>query len=156
MLNIILPHRHQSRKVENWSDISSDVKEMVGMVNRSDFKGLWPSALALSHAQVSKAPFCFFVVAKGIVEAFGSDTVINAKIIDGCNSVTSYEACLSFPFRPEKKVRRRDTIVVEYWIPNKGLKRLLGSMERREKALHGLAAWIVQHEVDHSHGICIY
>lgn len=155
-MKIIQPHHKKAVEVDRWDQIEKDHKDMIELVNKTDFIGHWKSALALSHAQVSNEPFNFFVLQKDIVEAFGSDTVINAEIVEGDEVMTSYEACLSFPFRGERKIPRYNHIIIEYMIPTTGIKKIFKKLEKKTIELYGLAAWIAQHEIDHAKGITIY
>lgn len=155
-MKIIPPHNKRAIEVDRIDQIEADQKGMIELVNRTDFKGRYKSAFALSHAQVSNTPYSFFVVATGIVEAFGTDTIINADIIEADEPCTSYEACLSWPFRGERKIPRYNHIIIECLVPVEGMKKLFKKLEKKTIELYGLAAWIAQHEIDHAKGITIY
>jgi len=154
-MKIILPHKKLSQSVENYRDIKQDAQSLIAMIDAGNFTGMWKEALALSHAQVSTDPYAFFVVHKSLEKEFGSRIIMNAKIVFGADVVPFREACMSYPFRPEKKTRRLETITVECDIYNP-LYFLKRNMKHVTLELSGLPAFIVQHEIDHAQGICVY
>lgn len=100
------------------------------------------SALALAHCQVDHDdPRRFFVLNDGRI-------VINPKIIKTIGDPFMHlEGCMSYAFRPDKKVKRFDIIQVEYTDSNGDLV---------NEVVHGLEACIFQHEIDHMNGKSIY
>lgn len=148
-MKVIPPHKTVSKKVESYGQIKKDVEEMRLMVNGTFKLGLYPRAFALSHAQVSNEPFRFYVLNKEqMIE--GHDVIINPFIYERYGSFQFKEACMSFPFRPSKKMNRYQAIVLEFYY-----KTLFG-LKKKEIYLEGIDAIIAQHEVDHANGICIY
>lgn len=73
---------------------------------------------------------------------------------DVSNEIFVDEACMSFPHRKAKKMKRFFRIKVTYQVPRK----LFGVsyLKRVTEEVEGLKAHIFQHEVDHAHGLNMY
>ena len=134
--------KKQSQEVKKIKKIIPIVLEMVRIcgdaIGNYKFGGY-----ALAHCQVDHTdPLRFFVMKNGLV-------IINPKIVHGSeeSDFTHYEGCLSFPYRPEKKVKRYETLDIEYT----GL-----DGKQVKERLTGLVACIFQHEIDHFNGKAIY
>lgn len=156
MMEIIQPaHNKISKSVDSWKQIEADAKQMLDAVRGGKFKGNWPTAFSLSHSYVSQEPLNFFVINDEIEEGallkqFGTWCIINPKVFKFADPVFWKEACMAYPFRSERKVDRFNKILVEYQMP------VLGRMMKVKKYFSGVAAFIVQHELDHSVGKNIY
>ena len=151
-MKVVLPHKKQAKPVTHPSQLK-DAYPMIGML-RGKFAGKWKEGFALSHAQVSDDPYAFFVVSDKFKDEFPSQIMANARIIDQADRMPFKEACLSFPHRDVINTTRYRDVQVEAEIPgkqffNKALKKIMFQVS-------GLAAFIVQHEIDHAKGINIY
>ncbi len=143
--------------VKNWSEIKENAREMQEMLIKGNFPGKWKDGLALSHCQVEgNDPKNFFVVHEKLSDNFNGFTVLcNALIVGATDMVDFREACLSYAHRPEIKTKRHLHIIVEADVHNP-LKIFGSGLSRRTFTLVGLAAFIVQHEIDHAKGVDIY
>lgn len=147
-----------SRKVLEFETIVRDVRLMSKMIQTyKDPRGKGPeSHYALHHSQFSSDPYNFFVVNPFVVGASPAEivVVINPKILERDRSTkkTVTEACMSFPFRPGKKVQRFDKIKVSYQVPAEDGK----TMKVKEEEISGFMAQIFQHEAEHAQGSHIY
>ena len=162
-MEIIPVHYKISKPVTNWKEISKEVEEVRRFIVRGKFKGFYDKAFAIAHCQVSDTPYAFFVVAPEVVKEkmLKDEVIINPEIID-CpvykkvsgidmlNAIDYDEACMSFPFRKEKRIRRYDYIKVKYQIPT------MFGIKDVEQELYGIASQIFQHEYDHLQGKNIY
>ena len=162
-MEIIPVHYKISKPVTNWKEISKEVEEVRRFIVRGKFKGFYDKAFAIAHCQVSDTPYAFFVVAPEVVKEkmLKDEVIINPEIID-CpvykkvsgidmlNAIDYNEACMSFPFRKEKRIRRYDYIKVKYQIPT------MFGIKDVEQELYGIASQIFQHEYDHLQGKNIY
>lgn len=156
-MKLIKPHKRPSAPVENWSNIASTTKEMLSFLNSGGFQGIFHEGLALSHAQVSENPLNFFVVHDNVMDAFsGLSVICNARIISADVPVPFKEACLSFPFRNQINTKRYACVTIEAEVHNPMKSFFLGGLSTRTFELDGLAAFIVQHEIDHARGVSIF
>jgi peptide deformylase len=91
----------------------------------------------------------FFIMGGPQIDLPGTYRVmINPEIIERSTEGTSgEEGCLSFPAR-KTFVRRADRIVVNYEAIDG---RIIGGREFK-----GLIARVIQHEVDHLNGVCLF
>lgn len=156
-MKIIQPaHNIPAEKVKNWREIKKEATEMVTFMKSGNFNGYWKSAFALSQAQISNNPKNYFVlndeVASGdLVKKFGHWCIMNPRIVQFGDPVYWKEACMSFPFRKERRVDRMNKVTAEYYIP------FLGIFWRKTKRkFDGLPAFILQHEIEHATGQNIY
>ncbi len=153
---IIQPcHNRPAMMCKSWKYIEYEAQSLREFVRSGTFQGKYSSAYSIAHAQVSEAPLNFFVVNEDfddgkLLKIFGSWCIINPKIIKFSDVIEHPEACMSFPWRKEKLVKRADKIVVKYSVP------FLGFFRTIKKELKGLPAWMVQHELDHAAGKNIY
>lgn len=150
---------NQSRLVNDFETVKADAKAMtkVLLTYRAPGKnGKGPNQhFALHHSQYSDSPYNFFVMNPLL---FGENenqilVVANPKIIEeiGDRKVVR-EACMSFPFRPDCKVRRYSKIKVTYQAPAEDGK----TFEDREDVVEDMIAQIFQHEIEHARGTHIY
>lgn len=153
-MNQLLPvakTKQTSQPVSNWAEIKADVKAMREMV-KSSFGGRWKTAVALAHNQVSEDPKTFFVLNPVFAKEYflGIDVIINPEILEKDVRVINSEACMSHPLREEQKVHRymHITVRIQY--------RVAGLMMKKTMKLHGFPAFVVQHEMEHFKGQCIY
>lgn len=141
---------HRAAHVTVFDQIKDDAYKMLDLLD----SGTLPSAVALSHAQVSANPFNFFVVHRGYKHLFGGRRIIvNSKILDQSSIVPFEEGCLSFPGRKHLQTKRFLKTTVQWQYPDG-----IGRLRERPNTEHyeGLTSMIFQHEIDHSNGICIY
>jgi len=162
-MEIIKVHYKISKPVKNWKEIEKEALELLRYLHFGNFKGNWNKAFAISHCQVSETPYAFFVVSQDVLaeKMFESYFIINPEIIEAPatkdvagnkvpNEVEYEEACMSFPFRLARRIKRYDYIKVRYQIPTwHGLKTI-------KRELKGIASEIFQHEYDHLQGRNIY
>ncbi len=150
-MKIIPIHNKISKAVGSYSEIKSEAEKMLDLVSRKDHIGKWKEAVAISHCQVSEDPLAFFVVSEVAAGFFGSKVIINARILEKSDPFQYKEACMSFPFRDAIKIRRYNWIKVVYFIPNEN-----DELVYIEKEFMAFPAFIMQHEIAHSHGKNIY
>jgi len=135
--------RKHSQEVIDFPQIKPLIEEMTKLCVQpiGNYKA---GGYALAHCQVDHdKPLRFFVTKEGA-------TIINPKILLREQPFIHIEGCLSYPFRPTKKVKRYNKIEVEYYMFG-----FLGKKKKKE-TLEGLMACIFQHEIDHFNGIAIY
>jgi peptide deformylase len=157
-LDLLKPAELSKKKaavVERFAQIKNTANRMLDLLDDGIVRdGYLVSAVALSHAQVDTLPFTFFVVERRFKHFFGDRRIIiNAKITDQKDLVPFEEGCLSFLGRPHYQTKRFRTIEVEWQFPNG-----TGEIHRRphKERYEGLAAMIIQHEIDHANGENIY
>ena len=112
------------------------------------------TSIALHHSQVDPEPFNFFVIKRAVVKAKPNEivVVVNPKILERSPEKDFVlEGCISFPFRPDKRVKRNRRVKVSYQIPDDK-----GELVTKEEWVEGLMAYVFQHECQHSHGQNIY
>lgn len=143
--------KHRSAPVQKWSEIKTDVATMREMV-KGTFSGKWKTAVALAHNQVSTEPKTFFVLNPVFAKEYflGIDVIVNPEILEKEERVVHSEACMSHPFRDEIRVNRWKHITVRVTY------RLAGLLVKKTMKLHGFPAFVVQHEMEHFQGRCIY
>jgi peptide deformylase len=156
-MKIIVP-KAKARTVESFEDIKETALAMqTYLENNLDVKNgkISKFQIALHHAQTDPIAYNFFVVKRDLVGAKRNEVVvvINPEIleIDRETGKTVLEGCMSFPFRPDKKVKRYSRVKVKYQLPGKD-----GKLETKEEWVNGVIAHIFQHEVEHSKGNHIY
>ena len=170
MLGIIKNHFEAGRQVKKYAEIEPIVEEMQALIDNGIKKGNYDKGFALSHCQVSRNPYAFFVVGSAWVgkekkDGWPAAAIINPQILEVTDKIdvgtkenpdmrqnvfTYDEACFSFPFRQPKKVKRYYRITVQYQI--KGLFGLKTVVEEIEE----LRAHIFQHEFSDCLGENIY
>lgn len=148
---IVPPHNKKAERVQSWFEIRKEVEQMRDLV-AGKFEGKWPDAASISHAQVSHSPLNFFVVSPKLTHLFnGKDVIINPEIVmRSKDKVKSKEACMSFPASNIQKMKRSEWVGINYQIP------FLGMLWKKSGMFDGMAAKIIQHEIDHAHGKNIY
>ena len=158
---ILPPHLKVAQKTSEINVIVEQSEQIFAIIKDNSIYTLgskYQDCLAVAQPQVSDKPLRFFVLnpAKtGLVKEFGAITIINPRLIskDRRTRYMNKEACLSYPMRPQKKVKRFLEIVVEYDIlENKG--RTLKQISN--KPLNGLAAMVFQHEMEHLAGKSVW
>lgn len=117
----------------------------------------WDECFAVAQPQVSSQPLRYFVLnpkMKEIVKAYGGEIIVNPRLLskDKLTKIMFKEGCLSYPFRPPKKVKRYRKIEVTYVIiDNKGRITNVPS-----KSLEEIPAIVFQHELQHLNGKSIW
>lgn len=148
-----------ARRVESFDQIKDDAFAMIDLLDNGIEKsdGMFASAAALHHAQLSATPFNFFVVADGYKDVFGGGRikriVINPKITHQADYVPFSEGCLSFLDHAHINTKRFYQVNLDYQYAN-----LAGELKRHfgSAYLTGFPAFLVQHECDHGQGLNIY
>jgi len=176
MLKIILPpHLRPAKKVEDNDEAYKTVFEEAVIISKMIKNGecfvpgsKLTMAFALAQPQVSEHPLEYFVInpaLEELIKAFHGDVIINPKLIskDKLTRFMSKEGCLSYPYRPIKKVKRFEHIVVSYEvisindiIKSKGRETRKYVKKIPEIHLEGLPAVIFQHEFQHLRGNSIW
>lgn len=161
MLKIITPPiRKKAQKIENPQEIIQEAIAIQKMIIDGSvyFPGSkYNDCFAVAQPQVSNNLLRYFVINskwKQLTEAYGGDILVNPELLtkDRMTKMKSKEGCLSWPFRPIKKVKRFDEIEVKYVIINNK-----GRIENvPHKILKGLSAIVFQHELDHLNGKSIW
>lgn len=168
-MHIIKPHYDASVEVKKYSHIRKEVKELKAFVNGKFTEGLFESAFSLSHCEVQKLSWAFFVVNSELIKKkiFKHRVFINPKIVnipktikfdadkddkDHENNMSIQEACMMFPNRKPKKLDRPYRIEVTYQVPV-----FYGFfLETIHEELEGLQSQIFQHNVEHIEGRNIF
>jgi len=136
-------HKKRATEVDSIEQIKPLIDKMVELCNSKC--GIYNGGKALAHAQVDHDnPLRFFIFKDGHV-------VINPVILSKENKVSSMEGCLSFSFRPNKKVARYNEIVVAYQTIRED-----GEVVAVTEDFEGDEAFIMQHEIDHMNCKTIY
>lgn len=176
MLKIILPpHLRPAKKVEDneeaYKHIFTEAQQISKMIKNKEViapGSKLTSVFAVAQPQVSTDPYDYFVINPALdelIKAFHGDVIINAKLLskDKLTRIMSKEGCLSYPFRPMKKVKRFEHIVVSYEsisindiIKSKGREIIKFLKKFPEIHLEGLPAIIFQHEFQHLRGNSIW
>lgn len=131
--------KKSSRNVKNFKEIKKLIPDMYKLCFKKI--GNYPSSIALSHCQVDhEDPKRFFITKTGSI-------VINPKILMASDPSYSKEGCMSYAYRPIKKVKRYNTLQVTYFNEK---------WEEKNQIVEGLLAHVFQHEIDHMNGIAIY
>ena len=147
------PHKIGAKKVEDPKLIIQEaIKIQEAITNGEVFYpgSKWQECFAVAHQQVSTDPLRYFVLNpewKLGVKAFEGEIIVNPKLIskDRMTRIMFAEGCLSWPYKPPKKVKRFRQIVVSYVIiNNKGRIKTITN-----KSLEELPAIVFQHELDH-------
>ena len=183
-MQILQVHDIPAKKVEKLSDIEPEVYDFLAFLenNNGKFSGNFDTCYALSHAQVSRSPWSYFIVDKRWAagtalhdvpsdQIFPSQIIINPKIlshpekvkksinnrdVELKNELYVVEACMSFPHRTQKKMLRYHTVKVEYQIPSKRWLTGRPYLKTVRETVSGLRAHIFQHEIEHSLGKNMY
>ena len=152
IMKIISPNKNISIPVESWRQIKYHAKMMKRLINRGKFKGIYKEAAALSHSEVYKMPFTFFVVHKKLKRFFGNQRyVINPRILNSDTPVRFEEACMSYPNKKAIEIYRHNNATIIFQYPN-----FWGRLKTRRVGLNGTPSFVVQHCIDHFNGIHIY
>lgn len=139
----ILQHteiKKHSRTVNLEADIEGIKLIVPEIVNLCKNKvGKYGGGYAIAHCQVDKDdPMRFFVIHDGTV-------IINPVIVEkSSDKITEQEGCMSFAFRPQKKVIRPAWVIVNC---QKMVDGVLEEMSGQK--IEGKLARIFQHEMDH-------
>ena len=123
MKTILPPHLKIGVKVEDpLSIVEEAAKILKGIQNGLFVTGgsKYNDCYAMAQPQVSCSPLRYFVInpklGSEIAKAMGGLVIINPRLLSK-NKLTRFmsrEGCMSYPFRPEKKTKRFDEIVVTY------------------------------------------
>jgi peptide deformylase len=142
-----------ARKVESWVQVKDQAIRTIKFLREyNDLSRTGRRHFALHHAQISPNPLDLFVVPTDLDDLSKPMVVVmNAKITGRDEPVMHTEACISFPFRGAKSVKRYRRIAVEFDEFNEKE----GLVHRTEK-MEDLMAYIFQHEIEHSKGRHIY
>lgn len=149
---ILPPHKLISETVESWNEIREDAEKMIEYLERNDFEeGLFKSAFALAHCQVSHTPKRFFVINrtdKKMKKLFKKNVIINPIIEFKELRKKTEEGCLSLPYKGRYKIWRYDFIEVSYQYVG-----WFGKLKSKKEQCFGFKAQIFLHEVDHMNAI---
>jgi len=112
---------------------------------------------AIAQPQASLKPLRYFVLNPKfteIVKEFEGVIIVNPRLIskDRLTRFMNPEYCMSWPFRPTKKVKRFKNIEVEYL----AFAAYKNEFIKVKKMLFDLPAIIMQHELQHLNGKNIY
>lgn len=156
-VRIVAPHQNQSEVVSSFEEIMNTAIFMYEFLDKSA-----PHNVALHHSQVcTKNPKNFFIIRRSAmpIDKKWDGVICNGKILekDAKSKRTLTEGCMSYPFRPVKKVIRYERVKVAYDHPEENLN-IPGTFKfvHREHWITGFVAQIFQHEIDHGHGKLLY
>jgi len=137
---VIPPHKVKSREVTN-ADIDRVIADAQKMFEIA--KG---TCVALAHSQIeSNDPLRFFVTNSNMI-------IINPVITRHTKTfMKSEEGCRTFKARAQIIVQRHYRIEFDFQVID--MHKLSKIQKEKTK---GLNAFIVQHEIDHMNGKCIY
>lgn len=160
---IIPPHLRPAKKVEDYKEMFNEAKQILKGVQSRKFSipgSKYNDCFAMAQPQVSDNPLRYFVLNpytanKAILE-LGGLVIINPRIVskDKQSKTISKEACMSYPFRDQKKVKRFNNITVTYDVISDTNKPKI--VKVNEKNISGLTAFIFQHELEHLNGKSIW
>ena len=123
---------------------------------------------AIAQPQVSSRPLRYFVINgrkerdefKNVAAAFEGLIIVNPHLVhkDKTTKVMWKDGCMSWPYRPLKKVKRYEKIQVNYDIilDADSTFKAPSVKQIRGKQLSGLAAMVFLHELEHLNGKSIY
>jgi len=163
MKTILPPHLKTSQKVEDPATILEEAREICkGMQNGAFITpgSKYNDCFAMAQPQVSDKPLRYFVInpvtAREVAKEFGGLVIINPRIIekDKSSKVMSLEGCMSYPFRPAKKVKRYAKITITYSVIEDLKNPKVVHVESKE--LSGFAAFVCSHELEHLNGKSIF
>ena len=157
----------QAQRVNSWREIKKDARKMSELIRKDGFAGrLWKSMYAMAHPQLMTLgcdetnPRCragecghhkrFFVLNwqdAYVRQQFKHEVFINPVVLFAVDSIGGREGCASNEYAGTVNVMRPNKIKVEYFVPG-----WFGLRKVRED-FSGLAARVVQHEIDHLNGI---
>jgi len=127
-------------KAEPVTHISSGIRKLVDdMILTMQ----WGGGIGLAAPQVAQS-IALLIVDHSLIYEEGKPTAyINPEIIDASGESVMEEGCLSLPDIHED-VKRPETITLRYQTLD---------AEYREETIDGLLARVLQHEIDHLHGV---
>lgn len=140
-------------KIFDLPRVKNEAMLIIGRINRG-FKGYLMNVLAISHNQVcADDPLKFFVLHENLGKQLGTNIVVNPQIkrYDGEKMIESWEGCLTWPFRKEKKMLRFGEIWVKFYKPLWGF-----VLWPQYRVLRGIWSCVFQHEVEHLEGKTIF
>jgi len=163
MKMILPPHLKPSQKVEDPATMFEEAREICkGMQNGAFIipDSRYNNCFAIAQPQVSNKPLRYFVInpitASQVAKDLGGLVIINPRILekDKLSKVMSLEGCISYPFRPEKKVRRYAKIKLTYSVIEDLKNPKVVHVESRK--IKDLTAFVCQHELQHLEGKSIF
>ncbi len=128
--------RTKCSEVEDFSGVDYLVNEMLRALKKTSAVGIAAPQIGDSRRIIIAKTFLFF----------GSNVLINPRIIDAKKEVSSIEGCLSVPGMFVHR-ERWDKITVEYFTP---------AGKKKIKRATGIYSKILQHEIDHLDGKLMY
>jgi peptide deformylase len=163
MKTILPPHLKPGQKVKDPATILREARDICkGMQNGSFVtpSSKYNNCFAMAQPQVSNKPLRYFVInpitASQVAKDFGGLVIINPRIIekDKSSKVMSLEGCMSYPFRPAKKVKRYGIITVTYDVIEDLKNPNVVHVESRE--IKGFTSFVCLHELEHLNGKSIF
>lgn len=123
-----------------------------GKVNSANY--YFPSPVIANARIIESPPYFMVKQPKRDAKRVGFDKVevhTTFQEVKQTNEYAPQEACMSFPKRTAKGIKRLYRIKVRYWYLNR-----FGIWLRRTEWVEGLKAHILQHEIDHANAINMY
>lgn len=160
---ILPPHLKAAQKVENYEDIIPEAIEICKGIQNGSFVtpgSKYNDCFAIAQPQVSPKPLRYFVInpklGGPIAKELGGLLIINPRLLskDKESKIMSIEGCMSYPFRPEKKVKRFNRITVTYDLVEDLNHPKLKHIESKD--VSGVTAIVCQHEIQHLNGKSIW
>lgn len=156
---ILPPHLKVAQKVENWQEIIPEAIEICKGIQDGRFftpGSKYNTCFAIAHPQVSDKPLRYFVVHPDMANIFGGLVIINPRLLSKNkeSKIISKEGCMSYPFRPEKNVKRFREISVTYDVIKDLKNPKLDHVETKD--LEGIGSVVCQHELEHLNGKSIF
>lgn len=164
MINMKVLQANEITKLSKAVDVKQDIPMIQALLPDiielcKNPIGKFSGAYAIAHCQVEKEnPLTFFVIKTG-------EVIINPVILTKSGRFPHSEGCLSYKYRPMKKVSRYSNIMVNYISLKKNklsLWRLKTHKKREIKFVKGskdpkdMLACIFQHEIHHFTNNYIY
>ena len=148
------PHLPYRMFVLNADLLNTEKKKMTRAQNRRNW---WFPSRIIFNAEVVHAPEKVVRnMPKREIIREGKETRVEVKRAPAeiSNIIEVDEACMSFPTRSKRKMKRYHTLTVKYQV----LRSFLGFkwLKSVTEEVEGLKAHIFQHEIDHSLGIDMY
>lgn len=160
---ILPPHLRAAQKVESYKDVINEAIDICKGIQDGSFispGSKYNDCFAIAQPQVSAKPLRYFVInprlGAQIAKDMGGLLIINPRLLSK-NKETKImykEGCMSYPYRPEKKVKRFNEITITYDVIDNMQKPKLKHIDSR--ILTGISAIVCQHELQHLSGKSIW
>lgn len=156
---ILPPHLKPGQKVDDSVIIIDEAKEICRGIQDNKFVtpgSIYKDCFAIAQPQVSDRPLRYFVINPRlgalIAKDLGGLLIINPRILSKNKEsrIMHPEGCMSYPFRPMKKIKRFREISVTYDVVEDLNKPKVKTVQ--EITIRDFTALVFQHELEHLNG----